>query len=249
MSAKEHDHDHGHDHGHGDHGHDDHGHAHPHGHEAHDTAPLPATPEHGYWKSLKELDGKAPWQLAPHNKEFEPGSDEQPPVDPMSRRNFFHLMGASMGLAGIATGAGCRYDKEEIVPLARRPEDQVPGTTLEYSTTYDLAGVAHSLVATSYEGRPIHLDGNPDHPFAGGPVLPGTKKHAGASTFAQASILHLYDPDRSQSVLNKAKGSSIESFRAGLGELKKQLLAGGARVLSEASSSPTLQALKRKLEQ
>ena len=74
-------------------------------------------------------------------KEFEPGSDEPPPIDPMSRRNFFHLMGASMGLAGLAAGAGCRrYEKEEIVPLARRPEDQVPGQTLQYATTYELGG-------------------------------------------------------------------------------------------------------------
>ncbi len=239
MSAKEHDHDHGHEHDH----------AHPHSHDEQPQAPLPPTLEHGYWKSLRELEGKAPWQLAPHNREFDPGSD-QAPVDPMSRRNFFHLMGASMGLAGLATAAGCRrYEKEEIVPLSHRPENQVPGTTLEYATTYDLAGVAHALVATSYEGRPIHLDGNPDHPFAGGPVLPGTKKHAGASTFAQASILHLYDPDRSQNLLNNGKGSSMTAFKLALGELKAQLATPGARVLSEASSSPTLQALKRQLEQ
>ncbi|HEY5945100.1 MAG TPA: TAT-variant-translocated molybdopterin oxidoreductase [Kofleriaceae bacterium] len=244
MSAKEHDHDHDHSHG-------PHGHKHPHSHESDaEKAPLPATPDHGYWKSLRELEGKAPWQLEPSSREFEPGADEAPPVDPMSRRNFFHLMGASMGMAGLAAGAGCRrYEKEEIVPLARRPENQVPGTTLEYSTTYDLAGSAHALIATSFEGRPIHIDGNPEHPFAGGAIMPGTKRHAGASTFAQASILHLYDPERSQSAMNGGKGSSIESFKASLGEIKSAIAAGKARVLSEASSSPTLQALKRRFEQ
>jgi MoCo/4Fe-4S cofactor protein with predicted Tat translocation signal len=237
MSAKEHDH--------------DHDHSHPHSHdESAPQAPLPATPEHGYWKSIRELAGQAPWQLEPSTKEFAPGSDEPPPIDPMSRRNFFHLMGASMGLAGLAAGAGChRYEKEEIVPLSRRPENQVPGATLEYATTFDLGGAAQALVATSYEGRPIHIDGNPDHPFAGGPAMPGTKRHAGTSTFAQASILHLYDPDRSQAPLNKGKASSIESFMAQLADVKAAIAAGGARVLSEASSSPTLQALKRRLEQ
>ena len=246
MSAKEHDHDHGHDHDH------DHPHAHP--HDDQPQAPLPATPEHGYWKSLKELDGKAPWQLDPSSREFAPGSDEAPPVDPMSRRNFFHLMGASMGLAGLAAGAGCRrYEKEEIVPLSRRPENQVPGTTLQYATTFDLGGSAHALVATSFEGRPIHLDGNPEHPFAGGGIVPGTKRHAGASTFAQASILHLYDPDRSTTPLNQGKGASLEAFKAALGDIKTKMAeaapSGGVRVLSEASSSPTLQALKRRMEQ
>jgi Fe-S-cluster-containing dehydrogenase component len=253
MSAKEHDHDHDHDHTHG----------HPHSHdESAPQGPLSATPEHGYWKSIRELSGQAPWQLEPSTKEFAPGSDEPPPIDPMSRRNFFHLMGASMGLAGLAVGAGChRYEKEEIVPLSRRPENQVPGTTLEYATTFDLGGSAQALVATSYEGRPIHIDGNPEHPFAGGPALPGTKRHAGASTFAQASILHLYDPERSQTPLAGGKPTRMESFKASLGDLKKMIAdmqrrpeeggtgPGHVRVLSEASSSPTLQALKRRMEQ
>src|SRR5262249_2112853 len=114
MSAKEHHDPHGDDHS-------DHDHHH---HDDVPAAPLPATPEHGYWKSLRELDGKATWQLTPSNKEFPQGADKPPVLDPMSRRNFFHLMGASMGLAGLGAAAGCRrYEKEEIVPLARRPED------------------------------------------------------------------------------------------------------------------------------
>ena len=241
MSAKEHDHTHDHDHGPS--GQVDNTASHP----MAPSGPLPATPEHGYWKSLRELEGKAPWQLEPHIKEFEPGSDEKP-VDPMSRRNFFHLMGASMGLAGLAAGSGCRrYEKEEIVPLSRRPDGQTPGQTLQYSTTFELGGSAHALVATSFEGRPIKLDGNPEHPFAGGAILPGTKRHAGAHTFAQAAILHLYDPDRSQHPLTNGKGSSIEAFKAALGDIKKGLTAG-AHVLAEASSSPTLLALRRRLE-
>ncbi|HEY1549748.1 MAG TPA: TAT-variant-translocated molybdopterin oxidoreductase [Kofleriaceae bacterium] len=234
MSAKEHDH---------DHDHSDH-----HDHHDEPMQPVPATPSHGYWKSLRELAGKADWQTSPTRKEFRPGSDKPPELDPMSRRNFFHLMGASMGLAGLgAAAAGCRYDKEEIVPLARRPEDQTPGQTLQYATVYDLAGVAHPLVATSFEGRPIHLDGNPEHPFSGGGVNPATKKKAGAHTFAQASILHVYDPDRSQNPLAGGKGASLDGFKVSLTELRKNLGNGGTRVLAEANSSPTLAALKAQL--
>ena len=240
MSAKEHDHDHDQP--------GDNTASHPQA----PTGPLPATPEHGYWKSLRELEGKAPWQLDPHIKEFEPGTEptDQPILDPMSRRNFFNLMGASLGLAGLATASGCRrYEKEEIIPLSRRPDGHVPGQVLQYATTFELGGAGHALVATSFEGRPIKLDGNADHPFAGGAIMPGTKSHAGAHTFAQASILHLYDPERSQSPLNKGKGSSFEAFKASLGDLKKALATPGARVLSEATSSPTVLALRRRLEQ
>jgi molybdopterin-containing oxidoreductase family iron-sulfur binding subunit len=244
MSAKEHDneHDHGHEH--------EHGHDHAHEYEGPPRPALPPTPEHGYWKSMRELEGKAPWQVDPTNKEFPPGADQPPQLDPMSRRNFFHLMGAGMGLAGIGVGASaCRYDKEEIVPLSHRPENDTPGNTLQYATTYDLGGSAHALIATSYEGRPIHLDGNPEHPFAGGPILEATKRHAGAHTFAQASILHLYDPDRSQNPLSKGHGASMDEVKSAVAEIRKSFGAGGVHILSEATSSPTVQALRAKLEQ
>ena len=241
MSAKEPDQVHGDDYSHP--------HDHDHDHDAAPLAPIAATPEHGYWKSLRELAGTASWQEQPSAKEFPPGADQPTALDPMSRRNFFHLMGASAGLAGLgAAAAGCRrYEKEEIVPLARRPEDQIPGTTLQYATVYDLGGVAHPLVATSFEGRPIHLDGNPEHPYAGGGVNPATKRKAGAHTFAQASILHVYDSDRSQNPLSGGKGASIDEFKVALSDLVKTTGAGTTRILSEASSSPTLAALKAQL--
>src|ERR1043166_7409449 len=169
-------------------------HEHPHEHDDHDDdhehddaplADLPATPVHGYWKSLRELEGKAAFQVARTGHEFPAGAD-QPPKDPLSRRNFFHLMGASMALAGV--GACRRYEKEEIVPLARRPEHQVRGVTQQYATGDELGGVGHALLATSFEGRPIKLDGNPEHPFASGGVVTGTERHAGCSTFVQAAI-------------------------------------------------------------
>ncbi len=135
VPAKE-PHDHqapGHEHGHG--------HDHDHDHDA-PLAPIPPTPSHGYWKSMRELAGTAAWQLKPSRKEMPEGTDpSKAPVDPLSRRNFFHLMGSAAGLAGIgAAAAGCqRYDKEEIVPLARRPEDETPGITQEYSTAWSSA--------------------------------------------------------------------------------------------------------------
>ncbi|HWO17893.1 MAG TPA: Fe-S-cluster-containing hydrogenase [Kofleriaceae bacterium] len=194
-----------------------------------------ATPEHGFWRTMAELDGTAKLQTERGNNEF-PAAPEV--SDPMSRRNFFQLMSASMALAGV--GACRRYEKEEIVPLARRPEDQVPGTTRQYATAFELGGAGHAMLATSYEGRPIKLDGNSDHEFASS--VTNGRRHAGAHTFSQAAILNLYDPDRSQGVINAKKGASIEDFRALLPALRGKL--GAARVLSEATSSPTIAALR-----
>ncbi|MGE0397563.1 MAG: TAT-variant-translocated molybdopterin oxidoreductase [Kofleriaceae bacterium] len=195
-----------------------------------------------YWRSLSELTNEAAHQQDPELRGKEFPTEPSRVIDPLHRRNFFQLMGASMALAGVGA---CRYEKEEIVPLARRPEGQTPGQTQQYATAFELGGVGHALVATSYEGRPIKLDGNPEHPFASGGAVPGTTRHAGSSTFAQAAILHLYDPDRSQSPLSSGKGSSMDAFRAALPELRNNL--GTTRVLSEASSSPTLGDLRTKL--
>ncbi len=195
-----------------------------------------------YWRSLSELTNEAAYQKDPELRTKEFPTEPSRVIDPLHRRNFFQLMGASMALAGVGA---CRYEKEEIVPLARRPEGQTPGQTQQYATAFELGGVGHALLATSYEGRPIKLDGNPEHPFASGGTVAGTTRHAGSSTFAQAAILHLYDPDRSQTPLSSGKGSSMEAFRAALPELRNNLKT--TRVLSEASSSPTLEDLRIKL--
>ncbi|MCX5741971.1 MAG: TAT-variant-translocated molybdopterin oxidoreductase [Proteobacteria bacterium] len=212
-------------------------------HDDHDPAlDIGPTPAHGYWRTLAELEGNAKLQENGRtNREFPPGAGEHDrPIDPLSRRNFFQLMGASMALAGVGA---CRYEKEEIIPLARRPEDQTPGVTTQYATVYDLGGVATPLLATSYEGRPIHLEGNAEHPWHGGGIVAGTQRHAGISTFVQASILHLYDPDRSKGVTHEGKGSTIDAFRTAVATMRKSLGKAG-RILAESSSSPTLQRLK-----
>lgn len=204
--------------------------------------------EHGYWKSLGELEHGGP--IGPSAEV--PKDDDH--VDPLNRRNFMQLMGASLALAGVA-GAGCkRYDREEIVPLGRRPEDMTPGNTLQYATTFELSGHGQALLATSYEGRPIHLDGNPEHPFAGGGIVNGTARHGGSTPFAQASILHLYDPDRSQSVLRGGKGATFDDWRQFVHELRGRNSSGGGanwsrvRILAEATSSPTVAALRERLK-
>ncbi len=200
---------------------------------------------YGYWRSLRELEGKGRLQTDLGGNELPPIPDV---VDPLSRRNFFQLMGASMGLAGVgALAAGCRYEKEEIVPLARRPEDQIPGATLKYATACELGGVGHALLATSFEGRPIKLDGNTEHPFASGSIVPsptGTTRHAGCSTFVQASILHLYDPDRSQAPQTGSAGSTMVAATKAIQDLAKS---GNVRVLSEGTSSPTIRRLQNEL--
>ena len=144
----------------------------------------------------------------------------------MSRRNFFHLMGASAGLAGIGVAAaGCRrYEKEEIVRWRAVPRTRCRARRCEYATVYDLAGVAHPLLATSFEGRPIHLDGNPEHPFSGGGVVPADEAPRPARTRSRRRRSFTSTiPIARRTRLDGGKGASLDSFKVALAELRKTI--------------------------
>src|SRR3954471_13608031 len=192
-----------------------------------------------YWKSLAELE-QSPEFLELAAREFAAPLDQEPPNSP-GRRRFMQIMGASMSLAGLDA---CRWREDKILPLSRRPEGTIPGSSRYFATAMEINGNAVGLYASSYDGRPIKIEGNPVHPDSLG----------AASAFHQASVLGLYDPDRSDAVCTRAggarKASSWAEFSKTLGELLGSLRTNGGaglRVLSERSSSPTLAEHKRRL--
>src|SRR5574342_843009 len=140
-----------------------------------------------YWRSLEELAGTEEFQPLLHRECPENASDW---MDPVSRRGFLQLMGASLALAGLS--ACTSQTDERIVPYVRAPEEIVPGKPLFFATAMPLGGYATGLLVESHEGRPTKVEGNPQHPASLG----------AADAFAQASVLGLYDPDRSQVVRN-----------------------------------------------
>ncbi len=151
--------------------------------------------------------------------------------DSLSRRNFVKVMGASLALAGIS---GCVIQPpEQIVPYVKAPEGMLPGKPNFFATAMSLGGVATGLLAKSYEGRPIKIEGNPDHPGSRGAT----------DILAQASLLGMYDPDRSQGITYRGGPKNWEAFvtqlRAATDENRKD---GGAgiRFLTETITSPTL---------
>ena len=76
------------------------------------------------------------------------------------------------------------------MPYVRQPEGIVPGKPLFFATAMPLGGIGTGLLVESHEGRPTKVEGNPQHPASLGAT----------DVFAQASVLGLYDPDRSQTV-------------------------------------------------
>jgi len=184
-----------------------------------------------YWRSLEELVGSEAFQSALH-REFPKGASEW--VDSVSRRGFLKVMGASLGLAGLTATTGCvRLPSEPIVPYVRQPEGVIPGRPMYYATAVTLGGYASPVLVESHLGRPTKIEGNDLHPASLG----------GTDIFTQASILGLYDPDRSQTVTSMGDVRSWQAFMSAIrGPLSAQKAVQGAgiRILTPTISSPTL---------
>jgi molybdopterin-containing oxidoreductase family iron-sulfur binding subunit len=193
-----------------------------------------------FWRSLDDLS-ESPQFRELVAREFPQLAEDI--LDPRTRREFLKIMAASLGMLSLAS---CRWPKETILPFAGRPEERIPGVPQQFATAMALFGNALGLLVTSYDGRPIKIEGNPLHPESEG----------AAHLWAQASILELYDPDRSQVVARRQAGqrvvSSWEAFRAQLQSWRKEFLARGGEglwILADGTLSPTRMALREQLLQ
>src|SRR5437868_2077768 len=155
-----------------------------------------------YWRSLEEL-ADSPIFEEFVQREFPHAAEEW--NDPVERRTFLKLMGASLALAGLS---GCVIQPpEKVIPYVKQPEEENPGKGLWFATAFSLGGIATPLLVRSNEGRPTKVEGNPDHPnnrssvsepgaAATGSSVSNDKGSTATDIFSQASILTLYDPDR-----------------------------------------------------
>jgi len=159
--------------------------------------------------------------------------EEQDRQDAVNRRDFLKIIATSFA---ALTSAGCklRPPKEKIVPYLEQPEDAVPGVTRWYASTCGGCTAACGTLVKSRDGRPIKMEGNPDHPLSRG----------GLCARGQATILDLYDGQRLMHPLNgdvQSSWSSLDSgVAAGLTHAKKQ--GKSIRILSETIISPSLKA-------
>jgi MoCo/4Fe-4S cofactor protein with predicted Tat translocation signal len=191
---------------------------------------LEATRGREYWRSLESLAETPEFKEFLH-REFPQNASEW--LDPVGRRSFLKLMGASLALAGVS--ACTRQPDEEIIPYVRQPEEEVPGKPLFFATAMPMNGTGIGLLVESHEGRPTKIEGNPDHPSSRGAT----------DLFAQASILGLYDPDRSRTITNLGDIRPFSAFVAAMrGPLQAQEASQGSgiRILTETVASPTLAA-------
>ncbi|HEV2493135.1 MAG TPA: TAT-variant-translocated molybdopterin oxidoreductase [Terriglobia bacterium] len=184
-----------------------------------------------FWRGLEELAGT---QNCADSLDHEfPRDPAKEPREPgaLSRRDVLKLMSASAAFAGLT--ACTKLPTEKIVPYVTPPEEIIPGKPLYYASTMPFGGFGAGVVVESHMGRPTKIEGNPDHPASLG----------AADLFAQASVLTLYDPDRSKVVISSGRIGSWSDFLAVADQARQKHLANkgaGLRILTETISSPTL---------
>ena len=106
-------------------------------------------------------------------------------------------MGASIALAGFAA---CRRPVQKILPYSKQPEDIVPGIPLYYATSMPFQGSLTGLVVENHQEEPTKLEGNDLHPASAG----------NTNAYHQASVLEMYDPDRSRGPIRNGERTSMK---------------------------------------
>ena len=191
------------------------------------------------WRSLEEIAGTPEYESFLHNEFPNDPAQEQAAYDHRSsRRDVLKLMAASAALGGLTSCT--KLPTEKIVPYVRAPEEIIPGKPLFYATSIPREGMAMGLLVESHMGRPTKVEGNPEHPTSLGST----------DIFAQASVLTLYDPDRSQVILHEGRISDWRDGLAAMSQLRddsKNDRGAGLRILTGATSSPSLAKQMRNL--
>jgi len=193
---------------------------------------LPQATGQAYWRGLDELVDE-PGFMAALAERFPalatgPFSGE---AGDWRRRDILKCLGGAVALAGLD---GCeRRPDEEALPAVVADEDGTPGVARFYATAVELDGVAQPLLGKTREGRPVKLEGNPEHPASLGAT----------DAFGQAALLDLYDPDRSAAPLERGTPTTWARAEDALTGLRAALDASGGagfRLLTGPVGSPTL---------
>jgi len=142
-----------------------------------------------YWTSLEDLEVTA--DAATVESDVRSILEGLPILD---RRSFLKLIGLS-----LATGvlSSCSRPVEKIIPYLNQPPEITPGVASWYATTCHGCSAACGALAKVMDGRPIKLEGNPDHRLSKG----------GLCALGQGAVLSLYDASRQKGP--SAAGSNV----------------------------------------
>ena len=175
------------------------------------------------WRGLDELDAGKEAGGAASVREPEYG----PPR--IERRSLLKMMAATTAAAGL----GACSPPDAIVPYVEQPETLVPGIPVTYATTLASGGFGVGALVEAHEGRPVKVEGNPDHPSSLGAT----------DAVMQAAVWELFDPDRSRAPVKRGEMAAFGDFLADAARLRAQMATdrgASTALLMEPTTSPTV---------
>ena len=188
------------------------------------------------WRSQGERENTAAF-AEDLSREFTPGATGTDGGDNnLSRRDFVRLMGAATALTGVGL-TGCRRPEAHLVPFAKSAEWTIPGKFLYYASSMPTPAGAVPLTVTTSDGRPTKIEGNPLHPASNGST----------DIFAQASILGLYDPNRSKEITRDSAKVSRADLDALIAKIRVTASTNGGdglAIVVGKENSPTVDRLR-----
>jgi MoCo/4Fe-4S cofactor protein with predicted Tat translocation signal len=190
-----------------------------------------------FWRSLDEYKRDPEWQkLVDREFQNSPFFDGEV-KDSWNRRDFMKLMGASLAMSSFAC---IRRPVQTIVPYVNRPVEVTPGVANWYASTWSDGIEGAGLLVKTREGRPIKLEGNPDHPVNSGAL----------SAVGQAQVLGLYDPERlpgprklNAGDENPFRRTQHPSWTMVDEQIVPKLKEGGVAILTNSLASPSTRQL------
>ena len=183
-----------------------------------------------YWKGLEELN-QTPEFVEKNKHEF---AEPIPIEDVLTgdgllgktpRRDFLKAVG--FGVGAVTLAACQKVPVHKSIPYLIKPEEVTPGIANYYASTYE----GSAILVKTREGRPIKVEGNPNDLLSKG----------GLSAQAQASVLDLYDVNRTKEPVKNGSGVSWSELDDHvILELAKTLDSGKKiRIVSSTISSPS----------
>ncbi len=149
----------------------------------------------------------------------------------LDRRQFLKIVGT-----GAAAATGCSELPEKLIPYVVQPEEITPGVAVVYASTCQECSAGCGLHVRTREGRPVKLEGNPEHPINRGRLC----------ARGQASIGRSYHPDRFRGPLRRDPDGALKqvSWEEAQALLVEKLAAARGRIrMISGETGPTLGAL------
>ena len=150
----------------------------------------------------------------------------------VKRRDFLKILGATGATTAVV---GCSSEKVgKLIPYVASPDNTVPGVSQYYATTCRECAAACGVLAEVRDGRPIKLEGNPEHPMNRGAIC----------ATGLSAVQGLYNPDRYRSPMVR-EGNALkpttwdkayELLAQKIGEVKSKGQAAGAVFINQHES-------------